>query len=77
METMTPTETEELLKFRSEKNRLLKLNPDNLDVQQQAKNLVGAMGQFRLEHPEHAGTVMDWEEELLKGFPRVDFDGEQ
>ena len=74
MGTMTPTD--ELLHFRAEKGRLLKLNPDNLDVQQQAKSLVKAMGEFRLEHSEHAGTVMDWEEQLLKGFPKVDFDGD-
>ncbi|MEK9158267.1 MAG: hypothetical protein AAB638_03780 [Patescibacteria group bacterium] len=74
MGTMTPTD--ELAHLRSEKTRLLNLNPDNEAVQMEVESTLRAMGKFRQDHPEHAGIVMNWEVELLDACPKADPDRE-
>ena len=74
MDTMTPTD--ELAHFRSEKKRLLNMNPNNEQVQADVEATLRAMGRFRASHPESAGIVMNWEVELLDAFPKADPDRE-
>ncbi len=74
MATMTPTD--ELAHFRSEKKRLLNMNPDMPDVLADVEATLKAMGKFRKDHPDYAGVVMNWEVELLDAFPKADPDRE-
>ncbi|OGN16571.1 MAG: hypothetical protein A3C88_01680 [Candidatus Yanofskybacteria bacterium RIFCSPHIGHO2_02_FULL_50_12] len=44
----------------------------NIDTVRDARQLLKEMEDFRTEYPEHAGSLMNWEVELLDGFPGIE-----
>jgi hypothetical protein len=60
--------------LRIQKAKLLKLSPSNAEVRREVEELVREMTRFRLENPAVANVVMEWEVELLDGFPGLDPD---
>ncbi|KKW02267.1 MAG: hypothetical protein UY36_C0009G0002 [Parcubacteria group bacterium GW2011_GWA1_49_11] len=72
METVVKRPLDWLTELRSRKVSLIRLSPENPEVLAEVAAIIIEMGQFRLEHPQQAGIVMQWELELLDSFPGVE-----
>ena len=72
METVVKRPLDWLTELRSRKVSLIRLSPENPEVLAEVAAIIIEMGQFRLEPPQQAGIVMQWELELLDSFPGVE-----
>ena len=66
------TPKEELGRLLGRKSKIMRLSPRVHENMAQARRLLLDMEAFRLEFPEHAGDVMEWEVEIIEGFPGIE-----